>query len=108
MALKKRNLRASPTKAQPQQQDMKEASIPPESKYREVTLGDATNKETPPTVALGRSSIQVLIGSSAVLWELLVIQEKQVTSFLHELEEAEGRDRELEAALELVARDSRA
>ena len=59
-------------------------------------------------MALGRSSTQVLTASSAVLRELLVIQEKQVTALLPELEEAEGRDRELEAALELVARDSRA
>ena len=98
---KKRNYGPSPTKAQPQPQDMKEASFPPKSKYREATLGDARNRETPPTLASQRTT-------SSVIWELVVIKQKQVAAFLPELEEAEGRARELEASLELVARDSRA
>ena len=105
---KKRNYGPSPTKAQPQQRDMKEASIPPESKYREATVQDARSGETPPTMASGRTSSLVPTGSSSVLRELLVIQQKQVAALLPELEEAEGRDKELETALELVARESRA
>ena len=108
---KKRNYGPSPTQSLPQQQQQRglgESASSPESKYKEATLADARSRETPATVALGRPSSLAPSGSSAVLRELVAMQRKQVAALLPEIEEAEGRDRELEAALELVARDSKA
>ena len=102
----KRSYGPSPAQALPQQQQRGPSDA---AKNKDATPGDATrSRENLATVASGRPTSLAGTRSSAVLRELVAMQQKQIVALLPELEEAEGRDRELEAALELVGRESQA
>ena len=101
---KKRSYSPSPVKTLPQQQQRGLASKA--AMYREATPGDGTRSRE--NLASGRSTSLAATSSSAVLRELVAMQQKQIGALLPEMEEAERRDRELEGALELVGRDTQA